>query len=511
MSSENLLYQPRSGVQVHLETDCLRISEQCIPEFNSKNKQSILSMCYTSVSPELVEIPYKWILWCCQVRDIDNSDILEVTYVKPGSRVEIKTLRVQVIRDATYSVQESVQDGRDNSQGKVSQEIIHRAYGSSFIRPSILVIINPHGGQGKALDMYNNQILPILRASKAKITYKETTYYQHAIDIAKELDVNEYDIVACCSGDGIPHEVINGFFQRPDKGASAFNNVCVTQLPCGTGNALALSTYGSSDAAIATLTMLKAKQAKTDLMAVTQGYGDNEVTKLSFLTQCYGVIADSDIGTEHLRWLGPIRFDLGIAYKVLTRAKYPCEIYVNYLTNSKNEISQHFSKHRQNASTFNSQVSPESFTLKAPKLNENPPSSWTKIPESISSNVSIFYVGKMPVISKDVHYFPAAIPDDGAMDMVIMDVKTSITETASILGSTNTGQHVHSDKVHHAKILSYRLVPQVEDTKNHFISVDGENFPFEPFQVEVLPGILTCLLPNGNFVDTCYKASSNNT
>ena len=59
--------------------------------------------------------------------------------------------------------------------------------------------------------------------------------------------------------------------------------------------------------------MLKAHKTKLDLMAITQG--SEKITKLSFLSQCYGIIADSDIGTEHLRWLGPIRFELGVIQK----------------------------------------------------------------------------------------------------------------------------------------------------------------------------------------------------
>ena len=53
--------------------------------------------------------------------------------------------------------------------------------------------------------------LTILQAARANVTYFETKYHGHATEIARELDVNDYDIIVCCSGDGIPHEVINGF------------------------------------------------------------------------------------------------------------------------------------------------------------------------------------------------------------------------------------------------------------------------------------------------------------
>ena len=104
-------------------------------------------------------------------------------------------------------------------------------------------IDKPAWRQGHAKTIYKIKILPILQAARANVTYFETKYHGHATEIARELDVNDYDIIVCCSGDGIPHEVINGFYLRPDKGLLTFNKIAVTQLPCGSGNALSLSTW----------------------------------------------------------------------------------------------------------------------------------------------------------------------------------------------------------------------------------------------------------------------------
>lgn len=53
-----------------------------------------------------------------------------------------------------------------------------------------------------------------------------TTHRYHAKEIAKELDIRKYDAVCSVSGDGVLHEVINGFMERPDA-------VLAHKLPLG--------------------------------------------------------------------------------------------------------------------------------------------------------------------------------------------------------------------------------------------------------------------------------------
>ncbi|KAK6459496.1 sphingosine kinase [Scheffersomyces xylosifermentans] len=518
ISSERLLYHTMDGISASLDDLGIKIASQVVEATEAEHHGGLLSYCI-SPRPSLESaeskshIPYKNILWVEPVTD-DTGEVqneLEVTYAKASGKHSVKP--------TTLHVQISNYKPNITSTQELANYILSKAYKNHIIEPTVLVVINPHGGQGKAVKIYNSEVKPILRAAKAKITYQETNYHEHAVEIARDLDISKYDIIACCSGDGIPHEIINGFFQRPDKGVEAFNKVAISQLPCGSGNALSLSTHGSNDAALATVHMLKAMRTKLDLMAVTQGVGENATTKLSFLTQCYGIIADADIGTEHLRWLGPMRFDLGVAQRVLNRSKYPCELYVNFVTKSKQDISAHFETHHRRVSSSASNLesvseeedyvklptlTEENLQIKGPQLDESPPSSWVRIDDSIAKNINILYVGKMPYISNDVQFFPAALPNDGYMDMILTDTNTSVLETTSILMSLDKGLHVHNEKVHHAKILSYRLVPKLPG-HNHYISVDGESFPFEPLQVEVLPGVLTGLLQGGNFVETCYS------
>ncbi|RCK63866.1 Sphingoid long chain base kinase 4 [Candida viswanathii] len=508
LASQSLIYHKKDLIRANITLESgIHLLEQ-LPA-DSQPSESVLDVIYNCCkgqdTPPYDEsiIPFKYVINAepIALTETDSEDdeqchLVEVTYALPFKDKE---------RDLKISKVKLEIENKNDLPPSIPKFILSSAYNNSIARPSVLVLINPHGGKGQAKSIYKKEILPVLQAAKVKITYVETQFHGHATQVARDLDVDLYDIIVCCSGDGIPHEVINGFYSRPDKGVLAFNKVAVTQLPCGSGNALSLSTHGTGNASVATFQMLKAHRAKMDLMAVTQGTGPTKTTKLSFLSQCYGVIADSDIGTEHLRWLGPIRFEIGVAQKVFSGATYPCDLFVKYKIDNKAEIINHVNDYLTNHSSDGNdlpEVTEENLRVLGPDLSHPVPQDWTRIPDHLAHNLNILYVGNMPYVSADAQFFPAALPSDGAMDMILTDSTSSAFKTASILMAVEKGTHIDDERVHHSKVSSYRLIPNVRDHGRHYISIDGENFPFEAFQVEVLPGVLTVLLQDGNFVET---------
>lgn len=49
---------------------------------------------------------------------------------------------------------------------------------------------------------------------------------------------------------------------------------------------------------------------QVDAFSVVQ----NGIRSISFMSQALGLMADLDIGTEHLRWMGDARFMVGFLY-----------------------------------------------------------------------------------------------------------------------------------------------------------------------------------------------------
>lgn len=497
------------------ETASLISCVTCLSDTESKDENEALLL------PSNTVIPYAKILDVTNMEAEDDGSpwpdhtaLIEVTFAKPRRNHLVP-------KPIKLSVDTSV---FPNMGTDVAEEILNRSYKNTKRNKSILVIINPHGGKGKANKLFLSKAKPILLASGCKIVVKETTYHLHAVDIAKNLDIDEYDVVACASGDGIPHEIMNGLFLRSDR-AKAFQKLAITQLPCGSGNAMSISCHGTSNPSYAALALLKSVESRIDVMCCTQPSYKNQ-PRLSFLSQTYGIIAESDIDTEFIRFIGPARFELGVTMNVLQRKKYPCDIYFKYAAKTKNELKDHYLQHKdrlnnlrndlESSSTFTLDIprsgkesnldditiTDDSFKLRWP-FEDDVPSDWERIDPELTRNTGIFYTGKMPYIAPDTKFFPAALPDDGTMDFVLTDGRTPLTRIAPILMSLNRGSHVLQPEVEHSKILAFRLVPYA---KNSVISVDGENFPYETLQVEVLPKLVKTLLKNGSYVETDFES-----
>lgn len=199
------------------------------------------------------------------------------------------------------------------------------------------VIINPFGGSGQAANVFDKQSKALLEAARCKLDIEHTTHYKHAVDIAENLDIELFDGIICCSGDGVPHEVFNGFAKRNDA-MRALNKIAVCQLPGGSGNAMCWNLTGTGSASLATVAIIKGKRRSIDLLSVTQGNS----RLISFLSQSVGMIAEVDLGTEHLRWMGDARFTVGLLQRISRQTVYPCDISIKTAIEDKDSIRDHY-------------------------------------------------------------------------------------------------------------------------------------------------------------------------
>lgn len=496
-------------------------------EIGSSSSSSNLDLTYDSNGEVL--IPYRNILWidtAAKKSTISSSTTTSTDQIPETSNNDNIFQLNYVLRDSKNSIVKPFKINIDieNKSNETNEDIISKIMGNSYIdsQPgkSVLVVVNPNSGQGKAIKLYNMEVEPILKLANYKIDILKTLYNKHAEEFVRELDINKYDMIICASGDGIPHEVINGLYLRKDR-AEAFNKLVITQCPCGSGNAMSLSCHHTLIPSVAAFELIKNPVVKCDLMAISM---KNRSTKLSFLSQTYGVIAEADIGTEWMRFIGQIRFELGVLSKVLSRVKYPCSIAVKYLTKTKEELNEYYEKHYDGLNSVlhagsidesNKLLTEEDFKLQYYDENlqddELPKDiigdtgyKWDWIDQDVCNNLGIFYSGKMPYISKDVNFFPAALPNDGSIDIVVTDARTNLIQTADALLSLDKGLHVWKEEVQHYKVKAFKLVPKLYGRKS-FISIDGENFPFETFQVEILENIMKTTMSNGEFKETGFK------
>ncbi|ODQ67703.1 hypothetical protein NADFUDRAFT_39124 [Nadsonia fulvescens var. elongata DSM 6958] len=365
----------------------------------------------------------------------------------------------------------------------------------------LMVIVNPHGGKGHAIRTYRSEGAPLFKAARCLVDVITTEYAGHARDIGREkVSQGKYDAIVCASGDGIPHEILNGMWdyededgkKRSKRATELLANTAICQLPCGSGNALAKSLNGTASPSESALAIIKGYRLKSDLMVVSQ---KTKGSYLTFLTQTHGLIAESDLGTEHLRWMGGARFSFGVVQRLLFSKTYPCRLDVKYQASSKSEVRRHFAQYMDNIE--NNTTPAEKFTPRFGTVEDELPSDWTShnLP-----NASMIYVSKLPWVSTENQFFPAALPHDGAMDLCYSNTMSPF-HSIPIMVATETGAHLDSPGIEYAKIEAYRLTPAEEDGHG-YLSMDGESYPFEPFQVEVWPRAATFLSKTGRFVDT---------
>ena len=377
-------------------------------------------------------------------------------------------------------------------------KLLDRAYGKSQRQKRIKVLINPAGGTGKAQKWYPRDIAPIFKAARCEIDLERTQYRGHAIDIAEKLNTDVYDIVAACSGDGLPHEIFNGLGKRRDA-RKALSKIAVVQLPCGSGNALSLNLNGTDSTSIAAVAVVKGLRTPLDLISITQG---NRRT-LSFLSQSFGIVADCDIGTDNLRWMGSSRFTYGFLTRTLRQTVYPCDIAVKVEIATKPEIREHYGKALHNHTPLetggdNIQDSEAESLVGLPPLrygsiNDPLPHDWDLLSYPTLGN---FWCGNMAYMGPATNIFPASLPSDGLMDLVTVDGKISrMASVRSMLAAENDA-FFDMPHVHYRKILGYRIVPK--GGEGSYVSIDGERIPCEPWQAEIHQGLGTVLSRTGH-------------
>ncbi|KAF3939460.1 hypothetical protein ABW19_dt0204305 [Dactylella cylindrospora] len=359
------------------------------------------------------------------------------------------------------------------------ERLLERAYHGSQQAKRFKVLVNPHGGPGTAETTYKTEIEPIFTAANCTVDMVLTEYPKHAIKIAQELDIEAYDAVICVSGDGIPHEVFNGFGKRKDA-KKALQKVAVCQLPGGSGNGMCWSFTGTDAPSLAAVAVVKGKRTPFDLVSVTQG--DERI--LSFLSQAVGMTAELDLGTENLRWMGGARFTVGFLQRIISEPIFPCEVHVKLAIDSKEDIRRHASVVRMPPFVEHSEEDEGLPPLEYGTIKDEVPDDWLL---ELHPKMGNFYSGNMICMSKDVHFFPAAMPNDGYMDLAIMDGNVGRMKAVNVMIAAETGKHFDIPELGYRKVVAYRFTPK--NQKDGYISIDGEKIAFAPFQAEIHRGL----------------------
>nr|POE47344.1 sphingoid long chain base kinase 5 [Quercus suber] len=451
-------------------------------------------------------IPFYNVLWA----EFAEQEVV-IRYARPSKK---RRCRVAAF---TYAVT----DRRQYAHTKAWVEaLMERAYPANTKRSKkIKVLINPFGGQGYAQKIWSNEVEPIFTAAQCVVDVEKTAYRGHATEIAERMNTEAVDVVACASGDGLPHEVFNGLAKQKDP-RKALRKVAVTQIPCGSGNALSLNVNGTDSPSMAAVAIVKGIRSPLDLVAITQGTS----RYYSFLSQAVGIIAETDLGTESLRWMGPFRFTWGILVRLLGQTVYPAEVSLVLESDDKREIrdtyrrtvqEHHVAAAKDLQQEYYDEELPEGEDVAIPALKHGTVAD--ALPISFQTedlpHLGNFYVGNMVWMSPDTPFFTTALPSDGLMDMISISGLISRLSALRMLTTIEQGTIINNLDVVYRKVVAYRITPRMAPRpdkrrfratllrwlggaakqKEGLIAIDGERVPFEPFQAEVVPGLGTTL------------------
>lgn len=425
-------------------------------------------------------IPYYNVLWA----EISKCDIT-IQYGKPVKG----TVNVAYLH---YTFEAAT-----DSATKWVERLMDRAYGSAQRRKRIKLLINPFGGTGKAAKIYTSRIEPIFAAAKCEVDVERTAYSGHAVEIASKLDVDAYDVLASASGDGLPHECFNGLAKNRSE---ALQKIAITQLPCGSGNAFCWNFNGTGDPALAAIAIVKGIRSPFDLASVTQG----DKRTLSFLSQSIGIVAESDLGTDNIRWMGEARFTYGFLVRLVREVKYPCDIAIKGEITDKQAIKHHFAREARRKLPADWEATRETGLpkLKYGTVQDPLPTGegWTPLLDY--HKLGNFYCGNMCYMAAEAPFFPASLPADGLLDLVTIDGDVGRIKSVDMLLSVPKNTFFDMPEVNVRKVSAVRVIPKygklAEDSKpgsgkDGYFSVCGEKFPLEPFQIEIHKGLGTVL------------------
>ncbi|KAF8654225.1 hypothetical protein AX16_003749 [Volvariella volvacea WC 439] len=360
------------------------------------------------------------------------------------------------------------------------------------------VIINPFGGVGKAVSVYANIVEPILKAAGCELDVTHTTHSGHAFELGRNLTL-DFDAVITVAGDGVVHEVLNGFATHEDP-IRAFS-IPISPVPAGSGNGLSLNLLGIKDGfdcAVAAVNAVKGCHMKVDMFSITQ----NGKRTFSFMSQAVGLMADLDIGTEHLRWMGDARFLVGLAKGMITFKPCPVQLSYKAAETDKERMAELHSVGKQRVQESVLEDSDSRYTsLPATRHGITDEEGWTTLNEPLL----FVYAGKGPYVGRDLMAFPVSLPDDGLVDIAIMPLSTRRALISAMDGAAE-GKLYWNPKVQYVKAHAYRIKPV--STKGT-LSIDGESFPFQEFQVETHKALATLLSPYGYYAADVPPSSKN--
>tara|TARA_B100000459_G_scaffold144867_1_gene108349 strand:+ start:1592 stop:2656 length:1065 start_codon:yes stop_codon:yes gene_type:complete len=303
----------------------------------------------------------------------------------------------------------------------------------------IHLLVNPFSGKKKGKDIGEQVKLQLEKEGKNVDIYF-SDYSGHLIEIAQGIDASADDIFAVVGGDGSLSEVITGRMKAHPNGGGVF-----ALIPAGTGNSMAHDLRLNSTEQAVQCIIRGARQnldlAKVEMVSGLPGSENGQTVRYSHNLVTWGLGVDSTIKAEKMRWMGPMRYDVGILMAIMANNR------------------------RQATLTIDDIQMEDDYTL---FLIQNSQTGGSMLPLA-----------------------PGASLDDGMMDIGILKKMTRRDVLKAFGMLKKEGRHVFHPRVDYHRFKTLSITTPAPAA----INVDGENIGSTPLSMEVLPGAVQICVP----------------
>lgn len=355
-----------------------------------------------------------------------------------------------------------------------------------------LVLLNPCGGTGKALTLFESHVIPMLTEANAHFTLLVTERPNQARELVREQDLSTWDAIVVMSGDGLMFEVINGLMERPDW-EKAIKKI-LSVLPGGSGNGLAASlnhysghqqVTGTKLLTNCTFILCKGHPVPLDIVSVTTS---SQQRIFSFLSLAWGFISDVDIESEKYRFMGYARFAVGTFVRLTALRTYRGRLsYLPAVSSEERGTTAIIpdSSNSVNSSSSDSKA-PQVLedSLLAP-LDQPVPSHWHTVEHHFVLVLALYqsHLG--------AEHFTAPMiksPGEGKIHLFYATSGISRTSLIKLFMAMEKGTHLDQEipYLSHVPVVAFRIEP-FESTG--IMTVDGEVIKCGPIQGQIHQGL----------------------
>ncbi|TMW55226.1 hypothetical protein Poli38472_013117 [Pythium oligandrum] len=299
-----------------------------------------------------------------------------------------------------------------------------------------LVVINPISGAGKGMKVYQKKVAPAFAYAHIITDIQLTERAKHGVDIAKQVDPSKYDAVVTVGGDGSLRETLQGLMARPDWQEAIRMPLGV--IPSGSGIGLfAAKMHAARELFVpvsAAFVLAKGVPHPLDITVVRNPFGE---TMYSFLSTTWALFADVDLGSEHLRFLGLLRFTITAVNRIVfIHRAYQGTIWYLEDDETRGYQPQPYDFER---STDRPGLDLVGAVEEGALAADGSGGRWRKI----ESSFHMMAVMSISHAATDVHMAPGARFNDGYCYLIMLNAMHSRKDLIKMVLTAERGEHVN--------------------------------------------------------------------